>query len=178
MTKNPNSDIFKYCPKCGSDKFEPNCIKSFQCNNCNFLFYLNSAAASAGLIFDNLNRLLVTVRKSDPGKGTFDLPGGFSDPDEKIEETIVREIKEELNLDIYDLKYFDSEPNHYFYNDVNYQTLDMIFLCKTKSFDNIIVNDDVADYKLIKISELDENLFGLSSIKNVIKKLKTNPPTF
>lgn len=176
MANNPNAEIFKYCPKCGSKKLKANDSKSFNCSECNFIFFINTAAATAGLIFDKLGRLLVTVRKIDPLKGTYDLPGGFSDPSEKIEETLIREVKEELNLDIFNLKYFSSEPNDYHYKDVNYTTLDMIFLCQTNSFDKIMAKDDVEDFIFLEQKDLDENKFGLTSIKNLISKIKNNYP--
>ena len=43
--------VFKYCPKCGSSKFELTGPRSFHCNNCSFTFYVNSAAAVAGTYF-------------------------------------------------------------------------------------------------------------------------------
>lgn len=171
MLTNPNREKFKFCPSCGSSSLSPNDCKSFVCSKCEFLFYINTAAATAGLIFDNDNRLLVTVRKNDPAKGSYDLPGGFADPSENIEETLTREIKEELNLDIFDIKYFNSEPNDYLYKDVNYTTLDMVFTCKVKGFEHIKANDDVEDFLFLNINELNENDFGLKSIKNVIKQL-------
>lgn len=173
MHTNPNTETFKFCPQCGSSSLTANDSKSFVCKNCEFTFYINTAAATAGLIFDAQNQLLVTIRKSDPAKGTYDLPGGFSDPKEKIEETLAREVKEELNLNVSNIKYFGSEPNDYSYKNVNYTTLDMIFTCKVKDFENIKANDDVADFLFIPLKNLDEKDFGLKSIKNVVKKIKS-----
>jgi len=172
MLIDSNTENFKFCPSCGSNSLKTNDCKSFLCSKCGFLFYINTAAATAGLIFDEQKKLLVTVRKTNPGKGSYDLPGGFANPCEKIEETLAREIKEELNLDIFDIEYFDSEPNDYLYRGIHYTTLDIIFRCKVKSFTNIEANDDVEDFLFLNIDELNENDFGLKSIKNVIKKLK------
>ncbi len=50
------------------------------------------------LILNEKNQLLVTRRKQDPFKGTLDLPGGFAEPGEGIEQSLIREIKEELEI--------------------------------------------------------------------------------
>ena len=110
-TDNPNENLFRFCPKCASDDLKLSSIKSFQCSRCQFKFYINTAAAAIGLIFNPENELLVTTRKNDPYKGMLDLPGGFAEPNESIETCITREIREELNLDITDLAYLYSLPN-------------------------------------------------------------------
>ena len=133
---------------------------------------MNTAAAVAVLIFDSQQRLLVTVREYDPAAGTFDLPGGFVDPGEKIEETVCREIKEELNLEITSLEYLFSEPNIYPYKGIRYATADMVFRCRIRDLSTIKAADDVRDYKFLPLAELEEGEFGLQSIRNVIKKYK------
>ncbi|MHC5060247.1 MAG: NUDIX hydrolase [Planctomycetota bacterium] len=111
--ENPNAKLFQYCPRCGGDKLAAATVKSFECPDCGFGFFLNTAAAVGALITDGQGRLLVTVRKAEPAKGTWDLPGGFTDPGESVEETVRREIKEELGLDIISMRYFCSFPNIY-----------------------------------------------------------------
>ena len=106
IQENQNALSFRYCPRCGRDKLRAATVKSFECPDCGFGFFLNTAAAVGALITDEEGRLLVTVRKGEPAKGTWDLPGGFADPGESVEETVRREIKEELGLDIISLSYF------------------------------------------------------------------------
>ena len=61
-----------------------------------------------GLILNEEN--IVLVRKSRGAyKGKLDLPGGSFEHGETPEETLMREIKEELNCNIKDFKIFDSE---------------------------------------------------------------------
>ena len=43
--------------------------------------------------------ILLIKRDTVPFKGYWALPGGRSEPDEPVEETIVREVKEETGLD-------------------------------------------------------------------------------
>ncbi|MCF6246350.1 MAG: NUDIX domain-containing protein [Desulfobacula sp.] len=172
--KNPNSHLFNFCPRCGEKNFTAVNKKSFQCAECRFNFYLNCAAAAIALIFTPDNKLLVTRRKYEPAKGSLDFPGGFADPGETIEECLVREIKEELNLDVTKLTYICSVPNTYQFKDVTYDITDFIFACKVENFDHILAADDICDFEFIFPDLLDKNKFGLDSVKKVIDMVRAN----
>ena len=61
-----------------------------------------------GLII--LDNKIALVRKSRGAyTGKLDLPGGSFEHGERPEETLVREIKEELNADVLEYEIFDSE---------------------------------------------------------------------
>lgn len=161
-----------YCPKCGKDLFEEDSFKSFRCSKCKFRIFLNAGAAVIAIIRNNRNEILLTVRKRDPFAGMLDFPGGFVDYEENAEEALCREIKEELNLKISDLKYLLSIPNIYEYENILYHTLDLAFICKVKSFDNIKTDDDVSGYKFIPIEKISIEEVGLRSAKEIIRILK------
>lgn len=170
MYNNPNSEIFKYCPSCGSSNLEISSEKSFSCPQCNFNFYINSASATvAVIIYDN--KLLCGVRKFDPAKGTLDLPGGFVENNESTENALIREVKEETNLDIIRMRYLFSIPNIYLYRNVTYHSTDCVFLCEVSDFENLKPADDIEKIVLINLNELNSELFGLSSIKTIVKKI-------
>ena len=124
---------FRYCPKCGSSHFVEASEKSRKCENCGFEFYLNPAAAVAAFILNSKNELLVERRKLEPAKGMLDLPGGFCDMGETVEQAMKREIKEETALDVVDMKYQFSQPNVYRFSGFDVRTLDMFFLCKVQT---------------------------------------------
>lgn len=163
---------FKYCPKCGSDKFVENNIKSKRCEKCGFVYYFNSCAATVAVIINENRELLVATRAHEPVKGTLDLPGGFVDLDETGEEAMSREVKEETGLTVSEIKYLFSVPNIYMYSGFEVHTLDLVYLCKVKDIDVLKAEDDVAKLEFIKISELNPDLFGLLSIKEVIQKIQ------
>jgi mutator protein MutT len=164
---------FRYCPKCGAVDFVKKSNKLFICNKCNFNFYMNTAAAVAGIIKDSSGRILMTIRRFAPMAGKLDLPGGFVDANETAEEALIREIREELNLDIKDLKYYKSIPNLYHFKEITYNTLDLIYFCSVKNFENIKVCDDVCGYKFLHVNEIDiDKDVGLNSIKHIIRLLR------
>lgn len=163
---------FKYCPKCGSDKFVENNIKSKRCETCGFVYYFNSCAATVAVIINEKKELLVATRAHEPVKGTLDLPGGFVDMYEPGEAAMSREVKEETGLDVDEMKYLFSVPNIYVYSGFEVHTLDLVYLCKVTDTHLLKAEDDVAKLEFIKISELNPDLFGLLSIKEVIQKIQ------
>ncbi len=164
---------FTFCPKCGAENMQFDGNKKTDCIKCGFQYWFNASGAVAALIFNSANELLLTIRKSDPGKGEFDLPGGFIDPDESAEEALIREIKEELNLQITQYRYLRSFPNQYLYKGVVYHTIDLIFVCSTIENAPIIAADDVTGYCWKKPSEISPESMGLNSMKKVISWLNS-----
>lgn len=167
--ENPNTNCFTYCPNCGASTLVPRSIKSFGCESCGFGFYLNCASAAMALIFDMEKRLLATVRKNDPARGTLDLPGGFIEPGETLEQGLAREVKEELNLDIVHLSYLCSFPNTYVYDGVVYQVTDAAFVCGVRSLEGITAMNDIEGFEFLDLNGVDLSRFGLDSPKKVIQ---------
>lgn len=158
---------FIYCPLCGSKSYNKKSDKQYACGACGLVYYQNTAAATAAIIRVN-DKILLTERKREPFKGTYDLPGGFVDNNETAEEGLQREIMEELNLKVSDLKYINSFPNQYLYKQVLYHTLDIIFEVRLNNLEGIQVADDVAGYMLVAPESLDVSKIGLASIKKAL----------
>ena len=90
--------------------------KSRRCADCSFVYYLNPSSACVAVIIDGQGRLLVERRGREPGKGTLDLPGGFADFCETVEEGLCREVLEETGLKVVSSEYLFSLPNEYFFS--------------------------------------------------------------
>lgn len=121
-----------FCPACGKKSLHMEDEKKLECTDCSFVFFKNVASA-VGVILEHQNKILLITRARDPGKGLFDVPGGFCDEYETPEKTAEREILEELNLNISDFHYIASFPNRYLYKNILYHTMDMIYLCRPDS---------------------------------------------
>ncbi len=165
-------DLFKFCPKCGSNRFEINNFKSKKCADCGFVFYFNAQAATVALITNEKGELLVATRAKEPAKGTLDLPGGFADSMETAEEGVAREVAEETGLEVTATHYLFSLPNRYIYSGFEEHTLDLFFACEVKE-GATKADDDVENLQWIAIEELEPEKFGLQSIQKGIKLFKT-----
>lgn len=163
---------FKFCPKCGSDCFVDNNIKSKRCEACGFIYYFNPSSATIAIIINSKNEIMVATRAHEPAKGTYDLPGGFVDMNETAEEAVIREVKEETGLEVLSTQYLFSMPNIYIYSDFQVETTDLFFLCKVENISQFKAQDDVAELRFIPITDLNPSLFGLRSIKQGIKKIQ------
>ena len=139
---------------------------------------MNPSAATAAFILrkstsqdeDSETRLLVARRGKEPAKGTFDLPGGFSDEGETGEECVRREVMEETGLQVTHAKYLFSLPNHYTYSGLDIPTLDQFFLCEVKPEENTHAMDDVAELFWIPLRKINPDDFGLDSIRRAVRR--------
>jgi NADH pyrophosphatase NudC (nudix superfamily) len=164
--------FFKFCPSCKSTDFTfPNNVR-LHCNDCDFTYYHNIAAAVA-IVFTFDDKILFTVRNVDPDKGKWDLPGGFIDPAENAEAAACREIKEELGIDVFpsDLKYITTSPNNYLYKNVPYRTVDIFYECPLQS-DMISINaeDEIQELIWVNRKDIDLEKIGFISIRKVIEE--------
>lgn len=163
---------FIYCPRCGKEGFEDRGERAKFCPNCELSYYGNVASAVACIIRDKAGRMLFVRRANEPAKGTLDMAGGFVDPMETVEEAVAREIKEETGMRAERMKYLTSLPNIYPFSGITVYTSDLFFLVEVDSFDEAKASDDAAELVVIEQAELNEELFGLVSIKRFIKLLK------
>lgn len=165
------------CPRCGSKHFGIHDKKSRRCDDCGLTYYANPAAAVAVLIVNEKGELLVTKRAFEPAKGMLDLPGGFCDPNETVEEAVSREVMEETGLEVTDISYLGSRPNVYEWQGIEIPTLDFFFSCKVSSTDAHAA-DDAAECMWIKQEDLNPALFGMHSIRRFLEKFPFSLKTF
>jgi ADP-ribose pyrophosphatase YjhB (NUDIX family) len=118
-----------YCGSCGarsaSSATDPG--GPFRCATCGFTLFFNSASAVAAIIERPDGRALFVRRAKDPGKGKLGMPGGFVDAGESGEQALLREVREEVGLELKELRYLTSHANRYFYAGVTYHTLDLFY---------------------------------------------------
>ncbi|MES9971243.1 MAG: NUDIX domain-containing protein [Candidatus Thiodiazotropha sp.] len=166
---------FEYCPKCGHDGLTWSEDKRWNCHHCGLIYYHNTAAAVAGVLL-NQDKVLMTVRKHGPGQGMLDLPGGFVDQQETLEQALSREVREELNIVVAanDWRYLFSFANRYPYAGIPYHTVDAFFLKQLKVKPDLLCSDDVADAKWIKFTEVAIDRIAFDSVRNAVTRLQKN----
>ena len=95
--------LYKFCPKCSGFlelKHIPQEDRSrLVCIECGFIFYINPSPAVAVILLKD-DKIVLVRRKYEPKQGLWSLPAGFLEYDETIEQTAIREVKEETNLNI------------------------------------------------------------------------------
>lgn len=164
---------FTFCPICGT-QYQDQETSEFvhTCENCGYSFYENLVVSTIGVIIHQ-EKILLTRRKFPPHQGKWDLPGGFAEPTEHPEETVIRELQEELgiNATIQRLLFVFS-PIEYVYQDKKQYNCDLIYLVKTKNF-NFQPNDDVEAVQWFGRDELpEEDELAFASVKEVLKRFK------
>jgi 8-oxo-dGTP pyrophosphatase MutT (NUDIX family) len=97
------------------------------------------------------------------------LPGGFVDRFETAEEALIREIREELNLQISDLQYIGSASNRYPYKEIEYHTIDLFFVCSVANIDGIVAMDDITAFRWVAPDDLDSESFPFDSIREGVR---------
>ena len=165
-------EVFRFCPKCGSENFEINNALSRHCSDCGFTYYQNPRASTAAFILNSKGELLIAKRAKEPAMGTLDLPGGFVDNAETAEQGMVREIKEETGLDIQpeSIEYLFSIPNVYHYSGMDIHTLDLFFLCRVDDEQTVAAADDAAELAWLPLREVYVERFGLKSIRQAVHR--------
>lgn len=161
--------MFDYCPKCQSSKIELKEEQCLMCPECQFTYYHNVAASVAAIIIYQ-EKILFTIRAKSPGIDLLDLPGGFADANESLEQALTREIKEELGLDIDKWQYFCSQPNTYQYENINYRTLDSIFISEQESLPLCKLQEsEVKKINWLAIDTVDFKDVAFQSIEKALK---------
>jgi NAD+ diphosphatase len=164
--------LFKFCPRCGSGNFNPNDARSKRCGDCGFVYYLNASAATAAVILNDSGEVLVSRRAFAPAKGTLDLPGGFVDPGETIDEGMSREIFEETGCRVKSMQWLFSVHNSYRFSGFDVPTADSIFLVRLEEGSMPAANDDAESLQWIAFDKLNPKDFGLDSIRVAVVKVK------
>lgn len=110
---------------------------------------------------------IVLVKRSNPPFGLA-LPGGFVDYGESLEQAVIRETKEETNLDITELKQFHtySEPAR----DPRFHTIGTVFVVKAKGTPK--AGDDAAELATLRPEDIEKSTFAFDHKKILLDYLK------
>ena len=91
----------KFCPKCGSPlewrpnggRDRPHCTGA----ECGYIYFGDFSIGCGGVVMRDDKALLVQ-RGQNPGKGSWQIPGGYVEADEDIAEAVLRECWEEAGI--------------------------------------------------------------------------------
>ena len=97
------------------------------------------------LIFDPQGKLF--LMKSHKWHGKYVVPGGHIELGETMQEALRREVKEETNLDVFDVEFLLYQD--FVYDEAFWKSMHFIFFdftCKTNSTENVILNHEASEY--------------------------------
>lgn len=94
-------DSIRFCPHCGrpierrrvAGRLRPHCP------TCQVTFFADPKLAVAVLIVQG-GRIVLQRRTIDPGLGRWTFPSGFVERGERVEDAALREVREEVGLDV------------------------------------------------------------------------------
>jgi mutator protein MutT len=161
------NSLFRFCPSCGKP-LETKSKKLIECGSCGFNFYFSPASTNALILVNEKGEILLTKRKFEPKKGYWDLPGGFVELGETVEQSLIREIKEELGLELGKTEYIGSYVSIYPFKGIDYQTLCHAFTTKYRG-GKIKVGDDVSEYKFFPKEKIPYDKLSFDDIESALK---------
>lgn len=165
MSERTPRDCFRYCPACAHPALDRPDPVSITCPECGFRFFFNAASAAAAIVVNGAGEVLFTRRAREPAQGKLDLPGGFIDPYETAEDGIRRELREELGIEVIELRYVTSHPNRYLYRGVAYPVNDLIFQCRLVGDVTSIDESEIAEWLFLRPGKVEIEELSFSSIR-------------
>ena len=139
-------------------------LKVFQKGVLGYLEYVTTKLSGGPFVtVDALIELpegIVIIQRSNPPFG-WALPGGFVDYGESLEDAVIREAKEETNLDLTEVKQFHtySDPRR----DPRFHTIGTVFIAKGKGTPR--AGDDAASLKVMTREEIEKIDFAFDHKK-------------
>jgi len=119
--------------------------------------YPSQPLVGIGAVIVQDGKILLVKRASEPDKGKWSVPGGLVELSEKLEKTVIREVKEETNLDVEVVRLIDAVDNIVL--DLNrklrfhFVILDYLTELKGGSLQS---SSDVTDAKWVRIEEAED----------------------
>jgi NAD+ diphosphatase len=98
----------RFCGRCGTPLRTKSTERAKECPQCGLLHFPRLAPAIIVLVERGKELLLARSRHFMPGM--YSVLAGFVEPGESLENAVVREVKEEVGIDVNDIKYFGSQP--------------------------------------------------------------------
>lgn len=98
----------QFCGACGTATMEVVEERARRCPKCGTVFYPVVSPAIIVAVTRGPELLLAHNRNFRPGM--FSLLAGFVDPGETLEQAVAREVREEVGIEIDDIRYLGSQP--------------------------------------------------------------------
>lgn len=98
----------KFCGCCGSRMNLLSTEIAMKCSSCGHLVYPRISPAIIVAVIKENQLLLARSKRFPPNR--YSVIAGFVEPGETIEQCVKRELKEEVGIEVEEIKYFGSQP--------------------------------------------------------------------
>jgi NAD+ diphosphatase len=98
----------QFCGRCGTQTQIKNNERARECPSCKQVHYPRIAPAIMALV--RRGRELLLARSPHFPPGMYSALAGFVEPGETLEQTLVREVREEVGIEVANVRYFASQP--------------------------------------------------------------------
>jgi 8-oxo-dGTP diphosphatase len=109
---------------------------------------------ATAIILYSQDKVLLIKRDTLPFKGYWALPGGRMDTGEVIEQTCIREVKEETGLDVEIVYKLGDYHEHGFMDGIDYDYYPACFIVKVVGGQTLKQDSEIQEIKLFNLSEL------------------------
>lgn len=167
----PAGTLRFFCPACGGDALESLDNKLFGCTRCGYTYFHNTAVAVSAVI-QHAGEVAWITRAHEPGLGCLDLPGGFVEPDEALEEAVLREALEETGFTPHSPRYLFSIPNRYEYHGMHYSTVAVFFACRVDSRNVFVPNAEASALRWMALDAVDPAQLAFDSTRAALVRLR------
>ena len=98
----------KYCSSCAGELKDSETERAKICKSCSKVFYPVIAPAIIVAVTKG-NKLLLAHNNMYPDPKRYSILAGFVEPGESLEQTVAREVEEEVSIKIKNIRYFGSQ---------------------------------------------------------------------
>ena len=98
----------RYCGRCGSSTRTNDADRGKVCPECKHMAFPRLSPAMIVLV-ERGDEILLAWGRQFPGR-FFSALAGFVEPGESLEDAVIREVREEVSVEVADVRYFGSQP--------------------------------------------------------------------
>lgn len=101
-------EFHRFCGRCGAPTQAQSSERVLHCHQCDARFYPRIAPCVIGLVFKGDQCLL--AHNASFSRGRYSILAGFVEPGETAEQALQREVREEVGIEIEQVRYCSSQP--------------------------------------------------------------------